>query len=207
MSIAVADIIEKVGILLSDVGNVRWTNDEVIGWINDSSAAIIDARPMAGAVTEVITLVDGVVQNFDCVELLDIVRNELGRTIVRTNRFLLDVSDPDWMAGDKVDSVEHYTYDERFRTQCYVYPPVNAGTRVEALLAKLPAVVTSIGDTLDLSAEYTNAVINYTLYRCYGKDDEVGNGSISMGYLSTFNGLLGLKNNTSLEVSPKRSEP
>lgn len=207
MAIAVADVISKLGYLLNDVENIRWTNDEVYGWINDAAAAIIDLRPMAGSVTENVTLGGGALQNFDCVEIIDLVRNVGGQSISRTDRFLLDTIAPDWYQDDQAAAVIHYTFDERHRNQVYVYPPVINGTEVEATLIKLPATITAAGDNLDMNPDYINAVINYCMYRCYGKDDEVGNGALSGSYFGLFQQSLGVKNQVSIATSPNRADP
>lgn len=207
MTIAVADITRRMGNLMNDSDHIRWTDNELFDWINDGATAIVNARPMANANIETVTLVAGAEQNIDCVEVLDIVRNTGGAAISRTDRFLLDTYDPDWYTGTEVAVLQHYTFDERERDQVYVYPPAIVDTQVEALLSKIPTAITSTSDNLELKEDHINSLVNYILFRCYSKDDEVGNGQAAANYYQAFMQSIGMKTEMSGAVSPNRADP
>ena len=46
--IAVADVLDRLAILLVDEDFTRWTKPELLGWINDAVSEIIIRRPAAG---------------------------------------------------------------------------------------------------------------------------------------------------------------
>ena len=66
MTIPVQDIIDRVTDLLfdKDRGNdeARWSDAELLRWVNDSRAAILTRRPQACAVIETVALVAGTKQ-------------------------------------------------------------------------------------------------------------------------------------------------
>ena len=212
MAIAASDIIAKVGYLLIDEGHVRWTVSELIGWINESAGAILTRRPAAFARRSVATLVAGTLQTIpaDAAMLLDVTRNMKsdGTTpagvIRRTDRQLLDDSDPDWHTSRQRTAVKHYTYDDRTPTIYYVYPPVTAGVKVEMMDAALPAAVADQNGSLAINPEYLEAVVNYVAYRCHTKDAEYANPTVAVAFFQAFENALGIKSQTQAMASPNQ---
>jgi len=205
--IAVADIITRAGIVLNDESHVRWTVPELLAWINDAASEVVIRRPMAGAKTEALELAQGTLQTVDAIELMDVIRNlPGGRAIDRTQRYLLDSADPDWYSMTPQNQVRHFMFDDRYRTQFYVYPPVVAGTEVEVLVARAPEA-TSESDTLAMAREYLSSILNWVLFRALSKDDEYGNGAVAASYYQAFEAGLGRQNQTSGAVSPNGAQP
>ena len=207
-----SDIVAKVGYLMLDPTHVRWTEAEIIGWINESAGAILTRRPAAFARRSVHTLAAGTLQNIPAggSMLLDVVRNigsdgeKPGAAIRRTDRQLLDDSDPNWHTGKQKSHVKQYTYDDRAPYIFYVYPPVVAGVKVELFDAALPAAVASVNDALDMNNEYTEAVVNYVAYRCNIKDSEYASPAAAVNYYQAFEAALGIKSQTQTASSPNQ---
>ena len=210
--ILVSDIVTKVGHLMLDPTHVRWTEAEIIGWINESAGAILTRRPAAFARRSVHTLIAGTLQSIPAggAMLLDVVRNigadgvKPGEAIRRTDRQLLDDSDANWHTAKPKSAVKQYTYDDRAPQIFYVYPPVVSGVKVEVLDAALPPSVSTTGDQLDLNNEYTEAVVNYVAYRCNIKDSEYASPAAAINYYQAFEASLGIKSQTQAAASPIR---
>lgn len=210
--IQVSDIVAKVGYLMLDTDHVRWTVSELIGWINESAGAILTRRPAAFARRSVHTLVAGTLQSIPAggAMLLDVVRNigadgvKPGEVIRRTDRQLLDDSDPNWHTTKPKSVVKQYTYDDRAPLIFYVYPPVNAGVKVELMDSALPPAVDDVADMFDIGNEYTEAVVNYVAYRANIKDSEYASPAAAINYYQAFEASLGIKSQTQAMASPNQ---
>ncbi|MDF3073465.1 MAG: hypothetical protein K0S54_1132 [Alphaproteobacteria bacterium] len=195
--IPVEDLLVRLDRLMNDEDRTRWTEEERIGWFNDAAAEIVLRRPAARAVTEVMELVGGTFQQCSegAAQLLNVVRNIKatgtgGRVISIVDQQALNASDPDWHSA-KARETRHYMIDERSPTTFYVYPPAVSGAKVEVLVSKAPPQVANAADTLDIRPEFTNAIINWALYRCHTKDDEVANGAVATIHYQAFTDAIG----------------
>lgn len=208
--IAVSDIAARVAYLLIDPDHIRWSMTELIAWMNESAGAILTRRPAAFARRSVVSLEAGTLQTVDGVMLLDVVRNFAangttpGAVIRRTDRQLLDDSDPDWHTSKPKAVVKQYTYDDRTPQIFYVYPPVTAGVKVEVLDAALPPTVSAETDSLAIGSEYLEAVVNYVCYRCNTKDSEYASPALAISFYQAFETALGIKSQTQAAASPNQ---
>jgi hypothetical protein len=213
--IAVSSLIYRAGLLLQDEEHVRWTTLELIEWINEAAGALVTLRPSAGARLAVLTLLAGTQQELsdEVVQLLDVVRNlgvdslTPGRAIRLAERHLFDSADPDWHARAGKSVIKHYIYDDRTPKVFYVYPPALAGTKLQASLSVMPALVTTEDDNLGLGAQFESAIINYVVFRAMAKDSEYANGAIATGYYQAFQAALGGKDAGEQSVSPNTKVP
>ena len=208
--IAVADVLARVGLILNDVDYIRWTKQELFGWINDAAGEIVIRRPPAGAKTAAITLAEGVLQSLPAGShlLMDVVRNlPNGRRVTVAERHRLEDSVPDWygMAGSSV--IKHYAYDDRDPQKFYVYPPALAGAKVESVLAMIPPKITDETATLELGAEYIGPIVSYVVYRSLLKDSEYANGQVAIAHFQAFSEALGVNTQVSIDASPTRAKP
>lgn len=212
MQLTMQAVDDRVSDLLIDPDRERWTAEERIRWANEALGAIMTRRPAAFARRIVHTLVAGVYQDLpsDSSMLLDVSRNMAadgttsGRPIRRSDRQLLDDSDPDWMTGKAKAEVRQYVHDDRVPKSFYVYPPVIAGAKVELLDAALPADITNLTGTLGIGAEYLEAVVNYVCYRCNSKDSEYSNAAVATAFYQAFEASLGIKSQTQAAASPNQ---
>lgn len=208
--IAVSDIAARVAYLLIDPDHIRWSMEELIAWMNESAGAIMTRRPAAFARRSVVALQAGTLQNITGVMLLDVVRNFAangttpGAIIRRTDRQLLDDSDPEWHTAKPKSVVKQYTYDDRTPQIFYVYPPVTAGVKVEVLDAALPEPISADTDSLAIGSEYLEAVLNYVCYRCNTKDSEYASPALAISFYQAFEAALGIKSQTQIAASPNQ---
>lgn len=212
MQLTMQAVDDRVSDLLIDQDRERWTAEERIRWANEAMGAIMTRRPAAFARRIVHTLVAGSYQSLpdDSSLLFDVPRNiaadgvTSGRPIRRTDRQLLDDSDPNWPIGKPKAEVRQYVYDDRVPKAFYVFPPAIAGTKVELLDAALPADITSLAGTLGIGAEYLEAVVNYVCYRCNSKDSEYSNAAVATAFYQAFEASLGIKSQTQQAASPNQ---
>lgn len=208
--IAVSDVAARVAYLLIDPDHIRWSLTEIIAWMNESAGAIMTRRPAALARRSVIALEAGTFQTIEGAMLLDVTRNFAangttpGGVIRRSDRQLLDDSDPDWHTSKPKTAVKQYTYDDRTPQIFYVYPPVVAGVKVEVLDAALPATVSAATDNIAIGQEYLEAVVNYVCYRCNSKDSEFSSPSAAVAFYQAFEQALGIKIQTQAAASPNQ---
>ena len=216
MPILVQAIVDRVTDLLLDKDradeDARWTDAELIRWINDSRMAIIIRQPSACAKLAVATLAQGTAQTIpdDGTMLMDVVRNvgsdgvTPGRAIRRADRQAIDDYDPDWHAATPQATVSQFTYDDRTPRVYFVNPPCQAGVKIQIFYAAIPAEVSALTDTLDLDLEYTDAVVNYVAYRAKSKDSEYANAAEAAAYYGAFNDALGANAQGANAASPNQ---
>lgn len=204
MTIRAGDVVSRASIVLNDEDFVRWTKAELFAWLNDAACEVVIRRPAARAVTGEITLVAGTRQGIPDggIELLDVVRNVGGRSVRRTDRQLLDDAMPDWQQQKQSSVVKHYTFDERSPKVFYVYPPVVAGAKVEALYSAAPPLVSVDDDALDLDRAYMGPLVSYVLYRALAKDSEYANGTLAAAHFQAFSEALSTNNQVTSAASP-----
>ena len=76
------------------------------------------------------------------------------------------------------------------------------GPRTVVTRSTLGSVDLSINDL------FSDALLNYVLYRCYSKDaDFAHNANLAAGYLAACNSLLGVKAATDVAYSPDANDP
>jgi len=210
--LAVADVLTRTDDLLIDAGRTRWTAAERIRWMNECMGAILTRRPSAFSKSVVVTLAAGTKQEIAGDMLLDVPRNmaadgvKPGKSIRRTDRQLLDDSDPEWHTGKPAAAIKHYTFDDRLPKQFYCYPPAIAGTKVETHQSVLPAPIADTATTgnLDIGAEYLESVVNYVCYRCHTKDSEFAVSAMAVAFYQAFEASLGIKTQMQAAASPNQ---
>lgn len=216
MTIPVQDIIDRVTDLLLDKDraddSARWTDAELIRWINDSRMAIITRKPSACSKIEVVELVAGTHQTIPASgsQLLDVICNMgmsgtvAGRSIRRTDRQDLDDNDMYWQAATPKAEISQFTYDDRTPKDYFVNPPATAATNIKISYAAVPDAVTAASDSFDIGLEVMDAVVNYVAYRAKSKDSEYANAAEATGYYAAFGDALGMQAQTQSAASPNQ---
>lgn len=216
MTISIASLLVRAGDLLQDVTNIRWTQDEMLRWVNDGQREIVLQRPEASAVNGPVLLAAGTKQTLPALglRLLDLPRNmgvggaTPGRAIRLVQREVLDAQLPDWHSGTASVPVKHFMFDERNPRNYYVYPPVPASPAAyaEAIYSTSPTDCTLNGN-LNLDDIYGNVILDYILYRCYSKDAEyAANATRAVGYYQVFASALGIKKSEDMNSSPNKND-
>ena len=186
MTVSVQSVIDRVQTQIQDTTGVRWPTDELVYWVNDAQREIALFKPDASATNATVTLVAGTKQSVpaDGNRLLRAVRNMSaasggtgGRSVRIVEREILDAQTPSWhdptITGDAAHGsvVKHYIYDDQNPRNFYVYPGVATTAYLEIVYSANPTTV-ALNANLSIPDIYANAVMDYVLYRAYGKDAE-----------------------------------
>lgn len=171
MATSVTDIFRRVRLLIQDGAGVRWSNEELLLWLNDAQRELLVFKPDANAVSASFVCAAGTRQTLPAggVQLLDIPCNTGGRVVRRVQRSVLDAERPDWHAETGATAVRWFCYDARTPQVFYVSPPSDGTASVELLYGAVPPTV-KLDDNIGLPDIYVGALVDYVCYRAYAKD-------------------------------------
>ena len=194
MAFTAADVIAKASTLLLDGDAVRWTAQELRGYLNDALRELVALKPTAKTATVNLTLAAGCKQALpaEYTVLSRVICNRItgnSRAIQRLeNADIMDAVIPGWQHPSflpysaAVASVIHDLADPR---TFYVVPGNTGDGIIEAVVGRMPAQIPVPGANPDLVASYTtavdvpdiyqNALVDYVMYRSYSKDSGAPN--------------------------------
>lgn len=198
-STTVSSMMDKAATVVQDALKTRWTEEELIGWLNEAYQAIVLLRPDANAVTEMVSLVQGSKQTIPNggSTFVSVTRNDGGMAIRQINRTVLDDQIPNWHNDPPSPNIEHYIHDPGNPGVFYVYPPASAGARVEMVYSSVPVPHADDSGQIKLDDRYAPAILDYILYRAYQKDaDYAANDQRSASAYQTFLNSLGVQSAT-----------
>jgi len=209
------EITDRASVLLLDPTQVRWTEEQLIDYLNDGQREVVIHRPDASTRVEVISLTDGSTRQavpVDAIRLLDVTRN-MGTTgstpglpIMQIERNILDTQIPDWHSSTPQTKIKHYTYNARTPDVFFVYPRPGNSVKVEVIVSVPPSNVSSSAAQITISAIYANALLDYILYRCFSKDSEYADPNKAVGYYNAFLQSLGTKTQVDVAMVPKQKD-
>jgi hypothetical protein len=171
-------IADKCEIILQDSTNIRWSESELLGWINWGQREIVHYRPDASVSRLSKALAAGAKQTLPATgqRLYGDPRNmgsgggSPGRVVTLVDRETLDAYDPDWQSGTDAATIKHYLYDEKEPTIFFVYPPADGTTYLELPCVVEPAELASLASTITLDDSFEGLLIDCVLYRAFSKD-------------------------------------
>ena len=210
-TITATSIINKAAIQLIDTSTVRWTRDELLGWINDAQRQIVLAQPNSNNVVVATKLVAGTRQRVpsDGWLLLDVYRNmgtsgtTPGAPVREISRRVLDSFRPTWHSETAVTAVTNYLFDLQDQTSFYVYPPADGTGYLEINYSAQPADLTAESQSIVLYDTVEPAILAYTLAMAFGKDAEfAGNAAMAKFYMDAFQAALGAKDKAEQSNDP-----
>lgn len=216
----VNQVLKNVRNILQDIAAAaqvrRWSDDELVGWLNEAYQATIALKPGVGAVTEAVALEAGARQQLPAggVRLVDVVRNTAsssdGYPVTPVLRAHMDGVDPGWYRQPPEVSIEHYMVDDQNPKSFYVYPPAASGAEVEIIYVSVPEphAPGALTDTVRIDDAYVPALTDYILYRGFDKDsDFAGNMARSGKHFQAFSALLGQRIKIEASTSPNVAKP
>lgn len=208
-TLTATDVATRARTILQDAAGVRWTDAEILRWVNDGQREIVTLVPSAYSKTVIVTLAAGTRQTAatltpalaDCVQLVRMTRNydaagtTPGDAITPCQREFLDREIPDWHQTTPASSVRHYMPDPQDPKGLAIYPPVTAGRKAEVFYYALPADVAAIGSAITLDDIYLNPLAYYVLFRTLSKRTKSNTNAKSEagGYYNIMANLLGVK--------------
>lgn len=187
MPFTAAEVMKPASVTLNDAGAVRWTAQELHGYLNDGLRAVVERKPNAASEVVSLNLVAGTVQTLpEAYTVLSRVnRNLVGAgSVIRKmdRRETMDALIPGWQSSAALPfaaQVSHVIHDLANPRVFYVVPG-NIGTgQIEAVVGVLPEPVPEGATPADIGTYegevplhpiYQNALTNYVLYRAFSKD-------------------------------------
>ena len=183
-----ANLLSRVEGTLQDTSNVRWTEAELLNYINDAQREIANVQPGATALHANVQLVTGTKQAIpsDGLKLINVIRNMSdasggatgGRAIRLVSWDILDTQNPDWhdptVTGDATHGTtpKHFLFDENDPLNYYIYPGISGNAYVEIVYSQRPTDLANTSATIAVPDNYSNAIIDYTSFRAFSKDAE-----------------------------------
>jgi len=215
------NIIDRARLTLQDSSGVRWTDAELLIYINDAQREIVNFRPESTATHANLQLSTGTEQTLPSggLRLIKVTRNMSGtasdatgaKSIRIVEEDLLNSIEPDWhdptVTGSSAHGsiIKNYLFDPDDPKKFYVYPGVASGSNayVELIYSKLPTDLSSVSSTIDLEDTYGNAILNFVLYRAYLKDAEfAGNQQRTATHYQLFIGSISGGGNAEAILDP-----
>ena len=208
MATTVKSILNRTAILLNDLEYERWTEQELLGWLNDGQKAIATAPATdAYVIRGNVTAVAGSVQSLpsDGIRLVDVVKNSNGAPVLQSDYATADILGGAWRAGT-TGPAENYFFDERNPKQFEVYPPQAGGETIEIVYGAKPATI-GINDNILIDDLYSDALVNYITYRALSKDTEDASPELgrATAFFRAYLQATGQKDVTDVLVEPRRS--
>lgn len=215
-------VIRRVKLILQEItqNGTRWTNEELLGWLNESYQAIVAIKPDASSVNVAVDCVLGTRQEIpeDGHRLLDVVRNTAaaakGYSVMKISRDALDATRRGWHGEEPSVTVEQFMFDDHDPRHFYVYPPASAEAKLEIIYSAVPqphAVTEASGESeeiIRLGDSFAPAIVDYILARAYSKDAEhAANLSRAQMHSGSFVSMLGADAQASVAYSPNRELP
>lgn len=207
----VDDIIARAAVTLQDPGYDRWSQEELLAYINDAQRTLALARPDEFAKVRVhqVTRTHQQALPPQAYALIDVPRNAHSRqAITQVDAKLLDVAARAWEqapAGTGAAVYHHYTHDLRNPRVFQLYPAPAVFAQpgaVEVVVAEYPGDC-ALGGPLRVHAQWAVPVYHYVLFRAFSKDAEVAaNGELAAHHHGLFQAAVGQQLQSKAAVAP-----
>ena len=214
-TVTAQSLIHKAQVILQDTTGVRWTESELLDWLNDGQCEVALYKPNACVRNTSMPLQAGTKQALpaDGIQLIDVLRNRgpagttPGRAIRIALREVMDAQLPSWHSTPAAAEVRHYLYNPLDPKTFYVWPPQPESGRnqVEIIYGAVPGRV-SAGGVIAIDDIYQNVLVDYILYRAYSKDAEyAADQGRADKHRAAFLGALEGKIQTEVATNPNRA--
>lgn len=227
MSATVQDVIDEVRFTIHDTiaATYRWTDVELIDYINAAGRQIVTLVPEANITDTIVTISTTIAKQaiptggIKFMKVLNNVSEADGTTVEgpvrQVEKDALDSYDPDWESDTTIKVLpsssnffDHYCHDPRDKKAYYLYPPPSTTAYAKIQYSANPTAVTAVGDTIPLDDEYLEAYNMYTVYRALTKESRDTLPSTYRQELwNNFLASLGQKLQADHRVSPEQNAP
>lgn len=200
MTTKASEIIDRLEEKLNDLGNVRWTVEELIRSINDGQKMILEADPSLFEYFDSVPVQQGSRQQVpdDCYLLFDVEELNLSGVFVSTPRKIkksvMDRQIPGWIGAASGDRIDHWCQEQSETNYFFINPPVTPASHTLRLrYAKYPDPVTSGTDDLSVQDESINGLYYFCMMRCLEKDEKFAGSAQSARFAQMFVGTFGAR--------------
>lgn len=214
-TILASSLVSRSGTLIQDKTKIRWPEAELLDWLNDGQREVVLLKPEACVTNGPVLLQAGKTKQTlpaTGIILLDLVRNmgaagsTPGQAITICSREVLDQVIPEWHSvANDLGYIQHYTFDPRDPKTYYTYPKAPATSwYVDLVFSSAPANATE-GSVISIDDIYSNALLDYMLYRCYSKDATFAqNATLAAAHYQLFLNSLGGKGAVESATNPNK---
>lgn len=227
MSATVQDVIDQVRYTIHDTNasTYRWSNAELIDYINAASRQIVTLVPEANLVDTIVTISNNIAKQalptggIKFVKVLNNVSEADGTTVEgpvrQVEKDSLDSYDPDWehdttlkTLASSTDFFDHFCHDPRDKKAYYLYPPASADAYCKIQYSAVPTLMTAVGNTIPLADEYLEGYNTYVIYRALTKESrDTLPSTFRQELYNNFLAALGMKIKADERVSPENNMP
>jgi hypothetical protein len=186
-------IVDRARISLIDPREVHWSDAELYDYLSAGQRAVVQLKPSAYTITELVSLAAGVVQNLpsEGLQLFDIYFNASGAGITQVGREVLTEMLPQWAVATQTVDAEHWMSDARDPRRFLVYPPnTGAGSVMAHYAAYPPTVDISTGSVLVIPESYDMALWASVMAQALAKNSRRQDLGKSQIFFSIFTGLV-----------------
>lgn len=215
MATAASTIMDRAEYILKDAGNDRWTEAELLIWLNEGQRAIVLVKPDANATMEAVQMSSGTEQSLptSAIQLLDATYNmgtdgsTVGDAVTIVDRGIMDACYPGWQNETAATTIKHVIYDPvKLPKKYWIYPQSDGTNYLQIITGKLPSDVAAKENNINLDDEYVPALMEWILYRAFSKDAEYNETSErALMHLDSFQTLLGVREESEQRFAPRRS--
>ena len=158
----------------------RWSDPELIGWLDQGQKEVVRLEPTANPVNATISLAEGNLQSIPSDGYGFIKTNANmgsdgqtpGKIVNMIDRNRIDILMPDWTTA-RASSVIHLACRHENPRKFEVYPKPQTPRHLSITYGQIPATVTQLTDDLTLNDTYESVLLDYILYRTLtGETDE-----------------------------------
>jgi len=227
MSATVQDVIDEVRFTIHDTNpsTYRWTDAELLDYVNAAARQIVSLVPEANIVDEIQTITNTIAKQalptggIKFIKVLNNVSEADGTTVEgpvrQVEKDALDSYDPDWESDTTLktlaassDFFDHFCHDPRDKKAYYLYPPASGTAYANIQYSGVPTAMTAVSDTIPLDDEYLEAYFTYVTYRALTKESrDTLPSSFRQELWNNFLASLGQKLQADARVSPEQNMP
>jgi len=222
MATTVGQLLTRARKILQEItqDGTRWTNAELLDWLNEAYAVVVDIRPSSNTVTAELLCVAGARQDIpaEAARLIDVIRNTAssaaGLAVTQVSRETLDTTRRRWHGEPQTDAIEHFAFDDLDPRHFYVYPPAKPTAKLQILYSKVPEphasseASASSSEAIRLPDTYAPILLDLVLARAFSKDAEsAANLQRATMHSQSAQAALGLKIQADSASSPNGGKP
>lgn len=187
---------------LHDISGRRYTDDDMLMWLNEAQQLLTTLKPTALIETSIEPLIPGHEQHLPCrarmlVDMgpnMGMDLNSPGRVPSRTTLDVMNRSKAVWPGDTSSLVVYNYAYESTDPLIFYVYPPqgYSAPGSIQLRYSVIPEDIDDLADTLELSIEYRQPLADYLISKALDSDsDSPANMAAGASYMRKFMFTIG----------------
>lgn len=199
-TVLASKIISDALVQLGDIAQTRWTNAELLGYLNSGQREACVLKPDIYVITTGYLMQAGSKQVVPPAGfLVDVVRNlgpsgtAPGESISMITKDMMDSVIPGWHSSTASGTAQYAMYDIKNPGVFYLYPPQPSPAHyIELSHAGVPPTIL-ITDPITLADIYENILFDYVMFKAKSKQASSGDPALAQQHYASFVRSLGGK--------------